>query len=133
MDSGSIARKAAELAVEELGRDVVILDLHTLSDAVDYFVIISAISDIHTQAIASGIEKGMKELGARPDHREGAPGSSWILLDFIDVVVHCFRPSTREFYALEELWGDAPMERLEQPSLAPEGYDQTGEDDAPEC
>ena len=59
------------------------------------------------------MEDGLREKGIRPSHREGTDESSWILLDYFDVVVHVFRGEARQFYALEKLWGDAPVELLD--------------------
>ena len=121
-----LARRAAEAAVDELARNVVIVDLRSRSDAVDFFILCSALSDVHIQAIASGIEKALRAQGVKTHHREGQPGSRWVLLDYIDVVIHVFHPATREFYAIEELWGDAPMERMDDGPDLPE---EDGEDD----
>lgn len=126
MEAELVARRAAEAAVDELARDIVVVDLRKRSDAVDFFVLCSALSDVHIQAITTGIEKGLRVQGVKPHHREGQPGSKWMLLDYIDVIVHVFHPSTREFYAIEDLWGDAPTERFDDGAPLPEEY---GEDD----
>ena len=127
MESEALANRIAQLAIEALATDIVILDLRALSDVVDFFVIVSGKSNVHLDAIAVGIDRGTRATsGVSAYHREGETGSHWILLDYIDVVVHIFMPATRQFYALEDLWGDAPILRVEAPRLTPEGYDEYG-------
>lgn len=94
--------------LERNARDPVLLDLRNLSDATDWFLIASGDSDTHARAIADNILERAKRHGERASGVEGRGTASWILLDFIDVVVHIFQPRVREFYRLEELWGDAP-------------------------
>jgi ribosome-associated protein len=108
-----IARTAGKLALAKKGYDVKILKLKKVADFCDYFVIVSGDVDIHVKAIADAIDDGLLELGIKPWHREGARGGKWILLDYVDVVVHIFQKSSREFYALEKLWGDAPVEIID--------------------
>lgn len=129
-DSRSLATAVASLAADELATDIVVLDLRTLSDVVDFFVLASSDSDMHLNAIATGIEQGLRASGVALYHREGEPGSRWILLDYLDVVVHLMHPATRAFYALEELWGDAPAERVESKRLAVDAIPSDEADDA---
>ncbi len=89
--------------------DGVVLDLRKLSDATDYFVVVSGTSDTHVRAIAEGVLEELRERGVRAHHIEGLAGGRWVLLDFVDFVVHVFHPALREFYQLEGLWGDAPQ------------------------
>ena len=109
----TIARAVGNLALSKKGFDVKILKLKGITSICDYFVIISGEVDIHVRAIAEAIDEGLLEEGVRPWHREGVQGGKWILLDYVDVVVHIFQKSVREFYALEKLWGDAPVEEME--------------------
>ncbi|MGH7481976.1 MAG: ribosome silencing factor [Longimicrobiales bacterium] len=104
---------AVELAQDRKAQDVLLMDLRGLSDATDYFLIASGTSDIHVRAIAESIIESLKESGARPDHVEGLRGGRWVLIDYVDFVVHVFHPAAREFYQLERLWGDAPSRLLE--------------------
>jgi ribosome-associated protein len=108
----SIARTAGKLALSKKGYDVKILKLKKISSICDYFVIVSGDVDIHVKAIAEAIDEGLLSKGVKPWHREGVSAGKWILLDYIDVVVHVFQKTVREFYALEKLWGDAPVEEL---------------------
>lgn len=99
----SIARTAGKLALSKKGYDVKILKLKGLSSLCDYFVIVSGEVDVHVQAITDSIYDGLSAKGIKPWQKEGMRGSSWVLLDYVDVVVHVFKESTREFYALEKL------------------------------
>ncbi len=108
----ALARLAGRLALSKKGFDVKILKLKSLSSVCDYFVIASGDADVHVKAIATAVDEGMLEAGFRPTHREGINDGNWVLLDYLDVVVHIFYEPTRRFYALEKLWGDAPVEEL---------------------
>jgi len=109
----AIARAAGKLALSKKGSDVKILKLKNISSICDYFVIISGDVDRHVKAIADAIGDGLLEEGVKPWHVEGTRGGKWILIDYVDVVVHIFQKSVRDFYALEKLWGDAPVEVVE--------------------
>jgi ribosome-associated protein len=100
--------RALELATDRKARDLTVLDLRGLSSATDFFVIGSGTSDIHVRAIAEHIIEELKRDQVRPDHVEGLRGGRWVLIDYIDFVVHVFHPAARDFYHLERLWGDAP-------------------------
>ncbi len=108
----ALARKAGQLALSKKGFDVKILKLKSLSSICDYFVITSGEADIHVNAIANAVEDGLYEEGVKPVHKEGKSAGNWVLLDYIDVVVHIFYEPTRQFYSLEKLWGDAPVENI---------------------
>ena len=107
--------RAAELALERKSTDVVALDLRGISTATDYFVIAEGTSDVQVKAIASHTVDELKKEGVRPGHVEGIRGGRWVLLDYVDFVVHVFHPQARHFYQLENLWGDAP--RWEAPEV----------------
>ena len=85
------------------------LDLRILSDATDFFIIASGDSDVHVKAISDHVVRELAEEGLRPAGVEGQRVGRWVLIDYIDVVVHVFHPALRDFYRLERLWGDAPM------------------------
>jgi ribosome-associated protein len=108
----NIARAVGKLALDKNGLDIRILDLRKFSDVADYFVICSGSVDVHVKAIADNIIDKLKEKGVRVWHKEGYQALNWVLLDYVSVVVHIFRPETRERYALEKLWGDVPMETM---------------------
>lgn len=88
--------------------DVVLLDLHVVTDMTDYFVVCSGTSDTHVRSIAEHVESGLAARGVRVHSVEGLAQGRWVLLDYVDFVVHVFHPSLRSYYQLERLWGDAP-------------------------
>jgi ribosome-associated protein len=88
--------------------DPVVLDLRGLTAATDYFVIVSGTSDAHVRGMAEHLLATLAPGGVRPHHIEGLPQGRWVLLDYVDFVVHVFHPELRDFYQLERLWGDAP-------------------------
>lgn len=100
--------RAAELALERKAHDVVALDLRGISSATDFFLVVSGNSDVQVKAIAEHINEELRKEGERADHVEGLQSGRWVLLDYIDLVVHVFHPQARDFYQLENLWGDAP-------------------------
>jgi len=110
MIAGRLARRAATIIRDKLGDDVAILDLRGRSPLTDYFVIATATSTIHAQAIAEAVAQELKREGERIHHIEGAQNGLWILLDYFSVVVHIFCGETRQFFGLERLWGDAPCQ-----------------------
>jgi len=114
LNAASLAEKIARLAWEKKGKDITILDLRKLTDITDYFVIITGESELHVKAIYDYLYEELRKEGIRPWHEEGLQHLSWVLLDYVEVVVHVFKPETREFYALEKLWGDAKITRLEE-------------------
>jgi ribosome-associated protein len=100
---------AAVQAIEDLkGREIRVLDLRGLSEATDFFVIASGTSDTHVRGMADSVVEQLHRRGSRAHHVEGLPTGRWVLLDFVDFVVHLFHPETRSFYQLERLWSDAP-------------------------
>ncbi len=100
---------AAVEAIDDLkGNRILVLDLRGLNDATDYFVIASGTSDAHVRGIAESVLEKLHRRGHRAHHIEGMSGGRWVLLDFVDFVVHLFHPETRSFYQLERLWNDAP-------------------------
>ena len=102
-----VLRVAANAAASKKATDMVGLDLTTLEGVADYFLICSGSSEPQVKAIAEEVEDKLREAGARAWHVEGREGRRWVLLDFVDVVVHVFHEKTREYYLLERLWGDA--------------------------
>jgi len=104
--NGSL-RRAVEAAEERKAIDLRVLDLHSISDFTDYFVICSGASQRQVQAIAEAIEEALGKRGVAAHHVEGAQQGRWILLDYGDFVVHVFDPERRDFYRLEDIWSDA--------------------------
>jgi len=98
-------------ALDKKALDLVVLDLRKASAFTDFFIICTGATTRQVQAIANGIEEALAKKGTKPALVEGSDRTEWVLLDYFDFVVHVFTPSTREFYGLERLWGDA--ERVE--------------------
>lgn len=107
-----LARTCCGLALDKKAEDAVIIDLRKLSAATDYFVICTASTDRHVKAIADNVVEGLEQEGHKPWHIEGYTAKRWVLIDYVDVVVHIFNRDTRAFYSLETLWGDAPIEEV---------------------
>lgn len=109
MTPEEIAQAIAEYASDRKALEIVQLDLREILGYTDYFVICTGRTDRQTKAIHDAIHAGMKsEHGMLPRRVEGLPQGHWILMDYLDVVVHVFTPDTREYYRLEQLWGEAP-------------------------
>ncbi len=99
-------------AADRKAVDIVSLDLRGIIGYTDYFVICSGRTDRQTKAIADAIHEGMKAAhGILPRRVEGRTEARWILMDYLDVIVHIFTPEAREYYRLEQLWGEAPASR----------------------
>ncbi|TVR57560.1 MAG: ribosome silencing factor [Gemmatimonadales bacterium] len=105
--------RAAELALDRKAEGVLALDLRGISSATDFFLLATGNSDIQVKAIADRIIDELKKEGVRPNHVEGLQGGRWVLVDYVDWVVHVFHPEARDFYQLEHLWGDAPTQEFE--------------------
>jgi ribosome-associated protein len=109
-----LAKTCAELASNKKAEDIVILDLRAISTFTDFFVICSATSEPQIKAITNEIETRLREdYSIRPVAIDGFPASQWIVLDYLQVVVHVFHRDKRAFYSLEDLWGDAPRLQME--------------------
>jgi ribosome-associated protein len=104
--------RAVELLFDRKAEDVRLLDLREMSGATDFFLIATGRSDTHVSAIADHVLEELKRTGVRPLGVEGLRGGHWVLIDYVDFVVHVFHPAAREFYQLERLWGDAPQREL---------------------
>ena len=103
-----LALAAAQAAADKLATDVVILDVSEQLVITDAFNIASAPSERQVQAVVDAVEERLRDLGAKPVRREGEHGGRWVLLDYLDIVVHVQHAEERAFYALERLWKDCP-------------------------
>ena len=108
-DTRELARLAARAASSKQGEAIVILDVRELIGITDYFVIASGASDRQLDSIADEVAHELKKQGTRPVRKEGDATTRWILLDFVDFVVHVFHEEERAYYRLENLWRDAPI------------------------
>lgn len=109
IEYAELARKTAEVARDENAADVVILELKNLTILTDYFVIASGRSTIQVRSIVERIIEVLSDTGVRPLRVEGFEEGRWVVLDYAGVIVHIFRQEERDFYKLENLWGDAPQ------------------------
>jgi ribosome-associated protein len=108
-----LAGEICRFASDKKALDIVEIDLRGVVGYTDYFVICTGNTERQTKAIHDGILAGIKEEHATTPRRvEGLTAKSWILMDYLDVIVHIFTPATREFYRLERLWGEAPARVL---------------------
>jgi len=114
----TLLKKVCAAIEDKKGENILVLDISKISSFTDYFVICHGRSPTHVRSVADDIEEAMQQRQLTRHHREGRAQSTWIVLDYIDVVVHVFTEETRNFYAIEHLWGDAP--RI-QPALGVAG------------
>jgi len=116
--NSELSNKLADIVVhgmqEKKGFEIVKMDMREVNATLsDYFVVCSADSNVHVNALAKSVEDEVyKALGQDVWHKEGQGNGEWILLDFVDVVVHIFKTETRDRYRLEDLWGDAKVENF---------------------
>jgi ribosome-associated protein len=101
--------QVVDALVDRKAVDPLVLDLRGLCSATDYFVIASGTSDAHVRGMAEHLVTALAPSGLEPHHVEGLAQGRWVLLDYVDFVVHVFHPELRQFYQLERLWGDAPV------------------------
>jgi ribosome-associated protein len=114
-DSDTLADLVVRGMQDKKASDIVVLNLKELKNAVaDYFIICSANSDTQLEAVARSVEEEIEKVtGESPWQTEGRTNREWVLLDYVDVVVHVFLRDRRKFYSLEELWGDADISYIE--------------------
>ena len=104
MDKENQLSEAIEAALDKKAQDAVVLELKAICSFTDYFLICTGTSTRHNQSIADNVEETLKRQGVRPLHIEGHSEGEWILLDYVDFVIHIFSTRAREFYDLERLW-----------------------------
>lgn len=109
MTEKELSRAICAAASDKKAHDIVEMNMQGLTTATDYFVVCSAPTATQVRAIADNIEEKLGEAGVNFLHKEGYREGEWILMDYGDVVAHIFRAEAREYYALERLWGEAPL------------------------
>jgi ribosome-associated protein len=114
-----MAITAARAADDKKAHDVLVLDMREVTTFTDYFIICSGSNDKQVARIQEAVEEQLRGLGDKPSRREGEKYRRWILLDYIDLVVHIFLQEERDFYELERLWKDAPLVPWEEPDRKP--------------
>ncbi len=114
-----LAQIAVDAALSKKASDIVVMDMRAVSGVADIFVICTGASDLQIKAIVEGIRMQIKEQAQElPWHTEGTNNMQWVLLDYVDLVVHVFSEEKREYYDLERLWGDAPREEVSEDAVA---------------
>lgn len=108
-----IVRLAFQAAQQRKALDPVVIDIHGMSTFADYFFICSADNYVQLRAICEQIEKVLQEHKLKPRHIEGYEKSGWVLMDYNSVIIHIFLEESRQYYALENLWGDAERVNIE--------------------
>jgi ribosome-associated protein len=121
VESREIAVAAARAASAKQASRVVILDVRQLIVITDFFVIASGSSDRQVKTILEEVDEALRVLGVRAVRTEGEPEAGWVLLDYVDAVVHVFAEEEREYYDLDRLWRDAPRVSWEEPSAGSSG------------
>ena len=107
-----LTRVAAEAAADKLGTDIVAFDVSEQLAITDVFLVVTAANERQVGAVVDGVEEALRGVGAKPVRREGDREQRWVLLDYLDLVVHVQHSDERRFYALERLWQDTPPIRL---------------------
>lgn len=106
-----LTEAAVDAALDKKANDVAVMDMREVSSVADYFVLCTGRSELQIRAIVDGVEERIKkEHGERPWKTEGREHRQWVVLDYVDLVVHVFNDEKRSYYNLERLWGDAPIE-----------------------
>ncbi len=115
----TLARHAVEGLLDKKGLDILVLDVRAVSGITDYLVLATAESELQVRAMVDAVRAEVRdETGERPWHVEGTDFHQWVVLDYVDLVVHVFQTEKRAFYALERLYGDAPMEAVPESASA---------------
>jgi ribosome-associated protein len=117
-ESVALTQAAAEAAAAKLAEDILAFDVSDQLSIADIFLLCSAPNERQVAAIIDGVEERLRDLGAKPMHREGERDKRWVLLDYIDLVVHVQHSEERSYYALERLWADCPLVALHAPQPA---------------
>jgi ribosome-associated protein len=110
-----LAELAAEAAADKLASDIIAYDVSEQLVITDVFLLCSAANDRQVRAIVDAIEEKLRKAGARPVRREGEREGRWVLLDYLDIVIHVQHAEERTYYALERLWKDCPRIQLPEP------------------
>ena len=114
-ESVALAQAAADSAAEKMAEDILAFDVSDQLSISDIFLLCSAPNERQVAAVIDGVEERLRGMGAKPNHREGERDQRWVLLDYIDLVVHVQHSEERDYYALERLWRDCPLVALRDP------------------
>lgn len=113
--SSVLARSVIEAIQAKKAKKIVLIDMREVSEIADYFVICTGESDLQIKAVVDGVEEHVREsVDERPWRTEGYDARQWVVIDYVDVVVHVFDQKRRSYYNLERLWADAPSEQIDE-------------------
>lgn len=115
LDAQALTQVVVNGLLEKKGLRITRMDLRGADGAVtDFFLLCTGTSDTHVEALANSVMDEMRKVGEKPVSKEGMDQAQWVLIDYVNVVVHIFQKDTRDFFRLEDLWGDAPTEIIEE-------------------
>ena len=109
----TIAKKISQLMIDKKATSIDIIDVRKITSLTDFFVVCTSESEPQSKAIHNHIKDELTKIGLKPWHSEGFENLKWVLLDYVDIVVHVFSKETREYYEFERLWADAKITRVE--------------------
>ena len=109
METKTLSLEAFNALDDKKGVNIKILDVRELTSIADYFVIATGTSSKHVSALADSVEEELDNLGIHPSHKEGHRNGEWVLIDYLDIIVHVFTEEKRDFYKLEKMWKDAEI------------------------
>jgi ribosome-associated protein len=112
LSSQDLAAQSANLVLDKKAKEVVIMDLRGLTSVTDFFVLCTGESDVQIKAIVDYLDESLRMEDTKPFHIEGYDQLNWVLVDYVDVVVHVFLAETRDYYGLERLWADAKVKQV---------------------
>lgn len=105
----SLLKDICQAIVDKKGFNIVVIDVRGVSTMTDYFIIAEGNVDRHVAALAQHVEDVLREKGQRPAHIEGKLEGNWVVLDYLDIMVHFFIPELRQYYSLEEVWKEGKV------------------------
>jgi len=108
-----LTKKIVQAILDKKGLDVLSVNVSKISGVTDYFIVATGAVDVHLKAVTDNILDTMRAEKVTPLHIEGYENLRWVLIDYIDVVVHLFLPETRKYYSIEKLWGEGKITRYE--------------------
>lgn len=109
METKALSLEVFKALDDKKAHNIKVLDVQGVTSIADYFIIATGTSTKHASSLAESVEESLSEMGLEPSHKEGYRTGEWILLDYLDVIVHVFTEETREFYKLEKMWKDAEI------------------------
>lgn len=109
MDTKALSMEIFKALDDKKGHNITVMDVQDITSIADYFVLATGTSSKHAAALADSVEDELTKMGLEPAHKEGHRSGEWILLDYLDVIVHVFTEDTRQFYNLEKMWKDAEI------------------------